>query len=169
MNELENQATVDLLSGALTRRHFHEVCQTELARSLRYQYPISIAYIDLDNFKSVNDKLGHGMGDKILVITAAAIKANLREGDLFGRLGGDEFALLLINTNRDEMEIIMNRMRESLMKAISLSQTEVTYSIGAVTYLSGMPITIHALLEIADEAMYAIKNSTKNSIKFVSI
>ncbi len=164
---LENLANEDVLTKANSRRYFYETGNAELIRAYRYQQPITLAYIDLDNFKDVNDKQGHDKGDQLLIETAATIKSNLRGGDIFGRLGGDEFAILLNQTDSEQAKIIMVRMRENLQNAIAPYQTKVTFSIGVVTYLADKPANIDELIAVADNAMYAIKNHSKNAIHFV--
>jgi diguanylate cyclase (GGDEF)-like protein len=164
---LENLANEDTLTQANSRRYFFETGNAELIRAYRYQHPITLAYIDLDNFKDVNDKQGHDAGDQLLIDTAATIKSNLRGGDIFGRLGGDEFAILLNETDQEQAKIIMVRMRENLQNAIAPYQTKVTFSIGVVTYLAEQPATIDELIAVADNAMYVVKNDSKNAIHFV--
>jgi len=167
LNKLHGLASVDSLTKANSRRHFYETSTAEIARSYRYKHPISIAFIDLDNFKEVNDKQGHDKGDQLLVETASTIRADLREGDLLGRLGGDEFGILLGQTDQKQAKIILTRMRENLLNAIAPFETKVTFSIGVVTYLADKQITIDDLLALADNAMYAIKKSTKNAIRSI--
>jgi diguanylate cyclase (GGDEF)-like protein len=91
----------------------------------------------------------------------------LREGDVLGRLGGDEFALLLVDTDQSQAQIIITRMRENLLQAIESYQTCVTFSIGVVTYLADKEIDINQLLALVDNAMYRVKQTTKNAIKYV--
>jgi diguanylate cyclase (GGDEF)-like protein len=167
LKNLHCLASEDSLTKANSRRHFYETSTAEIARSYRYKHPISIAFIDLDNFKEVNDKQGHDKGDQLLAETASTIRADLREGDLLGRLGGDEFGILLGQTDQEQAKIILTRMRENLLNAIAPFETKVTFSIGVVTYLADKQITIDDLLALADNAMYTIKKSTKNSIQSV--
>ncbi|MBD2152556.1 diguanylate cyclase [Pseudanabaena sp. FACHB-1277] len=88
-------ARTDYLTGAMNLRTFREQLQTEIYRASRYCYPLTIAYIDIDNFKTINDTLGHSEGDRILCTVVTTIKQHLRKSDIIARLGGDEFAILL--------------------------------------------------------------------------
>ncbi|MCQ8105092.1 diguanylate cyclase [Methylomonas sp. SURF-2] len=167
LNELDRLASQDSLTAAARGRFFYEFGTAELARSFRSKSPLCLVFIDLDNFKEVNDNQGHQLGDQLLVAVADTIKANLRQGDIFGRLGGDEFAILLAQTSREEAKTITRRMRENLLAAIGRFETRVTFSIGVVTYLADKPVTIAELVALADSAMYAVKRSTKNAIRYV--
>lgn len=167
LNDLDRLASQDSLTVASRGRFFHEFATAELARSFRSKSPLCVVFIDLDNFKEVNDNLGHQLGDQLLMVIATSIKANLRQGDIFGRLGGDEFAILLAQTSQEEAETIMRRIRENLLAAISRFETRVTFSIGVVTYLADKPVTIAELLALADAEMYVVKKSTKNAIRYV--
>ena len=89
----------DPLTGVANSRVFLELLKREIARARRYKRPLTLAYLDLDNFKSVNDILGHAMGDKVLQTVVSTVNANIRVTDVVGRLGGDEFVLLLPETD----------------------------------------------------------------------
>lgn len=167
MNTLEALASEDPLTKANSSRYFFEVGNIEIAKSQRSKQPITLAFIDLDNFKEVNDNQGHQKGDALLIQIATTIKTNLREGDILGRLGGDEFAILLTQTDREQARIILERMRDNLFDAILPYQTHVTFSIGVVTYCPDKPTNINELVGLADKAMYDIKKSTKNAIQFI--
>lgn len=167
MDTLEELASVDPLTRANSGRYFYEFGSTEIARAQRSKQPLTLAFIDLDNFKDVNDTLGHQQGDALLVDIAATIKANLREGDVLGRLGGDEFAILLTQTDQALAKVILSRMQANLLHAIQPYNTQVTFSIGVVTYLADKPSNINELVALADKAMYVIKKSTKNAIRYI--
>jgi diguanylate cyclase (GGDEF)-like protein len=169
LDHLEEQASEDYLTKANTRRYFYEMSKTEIAQSFRDKHPLTLIFIDLDNFKQVNDTQGHEKGDQMLARIALTIKSDLREGDLLGRVGGDEFAILLHQTNQEQAKIIIERMRENLRNAIETFKTKVTFSIGVVTYLAEKPTSIDELMALADRAMYSIKETNKNSIRFVAV
>lgn len=93
-------AREDFLTGVLNSRAFYEMAQVEMARAARQDSPLSLAYIDLDDFKEVNDTLGHSTGDRVLQAVAATIMEDIRLTDAVARLGGDEFAILLSGSDR---------------------------------------------------------------------
>jgi diguanylate cyclase (GGDEF)-like protein len=102
----------DLLTGLPNRRHFFELVSGEIRRNHRYDEPFSIAYLDIDNFKTVNDLRGHAEGDKLLRLVAAVISAAIRETDIVARLGGDEFALLLPETARESALTALTKVQQ---------------------------------------------------------
>ena len=97
----EELSRIDHLTGAINSRCFSDLAQKEIDRSRRYKNRFTVAYFDLDNFKTVNDQFGHGKGDEILRIVANTVKSQLRDTDVFARLGGDKFALLLPETGQE--------------------------------------------------------------------
>ena len=160
----KNLSRKDFLTGIANRCHFLEFSNVELARSTRYNRPISVVYIDCDNFKHVNDKYGHKVGDKVLVTVAAILKQNTRLTDVVARLGGDEFALLLPETSADQSKIVMQKIQKNLLNAMKLKKFPVTFSIGIATFATP-PKSITEMLNHADKLMYEVKKSTKNGIK----
>lgn len=167
VSRLKEQNHTDYLTVANSRRYFYEASSMELARSYRHKYPVTLAFIDLDNFKEVNDTQGHDTGDQLLMRIADTMKSDLRDGDILGRLGGDEFAILLPQTNADQVKIIIRRMKKNLHNAVAPFNSSVTFSIGVVTYLADKPASIDALIAAADRTMYSVKKSTKNDIQFL--
>lgn len=109
--QLRSDATLDALTGALSRRAFGEVAGIAAAAAARTGEPVSLALVDLDKFKQINDEGGHAAGDEVLVRLAQAWRSSLRRGDALGRLGGDEFALLLRNTTAAQAETLLERLR----------------------------------------------------------
>ena len=101
----------DGLTGLLNGRGFYEAAAVELARSSRYRHPLTLAYVDLDDFKEINDRLGHARGDAVLVAVAHALRRACRSTDLVGRLGGDEFVVLFPETDRDAAEAALVKLR----------------------------------------------------------
>jgi diguanylate cyclase (GGDEF)-like protein len=156
-------ARIDPLTTVPNRRAFYEALDTERVRSIRYHRPLTIAYVDLDNFKKVNDSLGHAVGDELLVEVAAGLKSNLRATDYVGRLGGDEFAVLLPETDATGATLVLHKLRLGLLEQMKAHNWEVTFSIGAATFLDP-PDSLDIIIRMADETMYAIKAHGKDNI-----
>ena len=154
----------DLLTGMPNSRHFYELVSGEIRRNHRYDEPFSIAYLDIDNFKTVNDSRGHGEGDKLLRLVAAIIAAAIRETDTVARLGGDEFALLLPETAKESALTAVTKVQQQLRNDVENSWS-VTFSIGLATYLKS-PSTRDEVLGRADRLMYEVKEENKNSLRW---
>ena len=158
-------ARTDGLTGAANSRSFHEQLALELARSQRYRHPFALAYLDLDNFKTVNDRLGHAAGDRALKTIADYVKMNLRAADVLGRLGGDEFALLLPETDPKTVRTAIAKLHEGLLQLMQRHGWPITFSVGVMTCDTIYP-NADDLIKAADELMYTVKNSGKNAVKF---
>lgn len=158
----------DFLTGALNRRAFTEFLNTEVERSIRYRHHFSIAFIDLDNFKSVNDRHGHATGDSLLRTVVLTIRENIRSTDIVARLGGDEFVVLFPETGADAAESITMKVHSKLSEAMSRRDWCVTSSIGLVTYLD-VPSSCDDVLNKAEQIMYLAKNGGKNRIERIVI
>jgi diguanylate cyclase (GGDEF)-like protein len=158
-------ARTDFVSGAANARHFHELLQAEINRIQRYPHPITVVYIDIDNFKLVNDLFGHKIGDEVLRSIALELKAQLRRTDIVARVGGDEFALLLPSTHQQEAMVVISKVQSNLLEIMKQRNWPVTFSMGAVTCVTP-PHSPEQLLNMADELMYQVKNSTKNDVRF---
>jgi predicted signal transduction protein with EAL and GGDEF domain len=107
-------ARTDYLTGIANSRSFYESANAELNRIHRYKHPFTFAYLDLDNFKTVNDRFGHGIGDVLLRFVAETIKNSIRITDKISRLAGDEFAILLPETGFDAAQIVISKVQENL-------------------------------------------------------
>lgn len=161
-------ARTDPLTNAFNRRSFFDLAEYELSRSHRYSHPFSVAYIDLDNFKEINDRQGHHTGDELLITVVNTIRANIRHTDILGRFGGDEFVLLLPETPGDAALAFLQKMHKHLDNAMSLNKWPVSFSIGAVTYVHP-PATVDEVIRRADELMYDVKRGGKNRLMHTEI
>lgn len=161
---LERERTLsrtDALTKLANSRAFYEEAERMVSRSRRHRRALSLAYVDVDDFKKVNDSLGHQGGDKVLQAIAGVLQAAVRSGDLVARLGGDEFAILLEETDQDGARSFLTRTREQLRDALATSPRKVTISVGAVTFASP-PRELSMLVQKADALMYAAKSAGKD-------
>src|ERR1019366_2344336 len=158
-----NAARVDFLTGILNRRVFFEIAGSESQRSRRYKRPLSLVYVDLDNFKAVNDTMGHDAGDELLVEVAAVIHTEVRGTDTVGRLGGDEFAVLLPETDQEQGTVVVQKVQKQLLEAMQQKQWPVTFSIGLISF-EVPPESIEEMVREADRVMYSVKLKGKNSV-----
>src|SRR6266498_310546 len=157
----------DYVSGAVSARYFYELLEMEMGRSRRYSDPYTVVYMDMDNFKKINDTFGHAKGDEVLRFIASELKQRLRSTDVIARLGGDEFALLLPVTGQTTAEIVISKIHASLADEMQQKNWPVSFSMGAVTCVAAS-ISAEDLIKMADELMYMVKNSTKDGIRFVT-
>lgn len=155
---------VDNLTGVATRLAFYEVAEGEKNRARRYQHSMTIAYLDLDHFKTVNDSMGHAVGDKALVAVARTIGKTIRQTDTVARMGGDEFAIILPNTRKDAAGYVLSKVLRALDAAMLQGEYPVTFSIGAVTFLTP-PESLQEMIQQADKVMYSIKSTGKNRLE----
>lgn len=158
-------ADTDKLTNILNSRGFYAELANELLRSVRYEHLFSLAYIDIDNFKSVNDSQGHAEGDKLLIEVAQCLKDSVRATDIVARLGGDEFACLFPETGQDASKAAFAKASEELQRRMSSYDWPVSFSVGLVTFET-MPTDIKEAMKIADELMYSVKNADKNNISY---
>jgi diguanylate cyclase (GGDEF)-like protein len=156
-------ARMDPLTGAMNRRAFVETATLELARAERYERSLTLAYIDIDDFKRVNDDGGHDSGDRLLVEVARTLTDNLRAFDVVARYGGDEFVLLLPETDDRGAASVLEKLMDELREAAQATWPT-TFSIGAVT-IHGPRTTLDRLIQQADKLVYAAKQDGKNRIR----
>ncbi len=154
MLRLAELSSVDELTGATNSRHFYAILENELRRLARYGHPLTLAYFDLDGFKTVNDSVGHLEGDAVLQAVVSTARANLRGSDVIARLGGDEFAMLFPETDQPSAEVVISKTRARLLEAMESGGWPVTFSIGAVV-CHDAPEQSERLVKIADDLMYA--------------
>lgn len=158
-------ARTDFLTGVLNARYFRELAQMEINRSFRYKRTFTIAFLDVDNFKTVNDTFGHATGDTVLRAIATNIKTHLRKTDLVARVGGDEFVVLLTETGQQTAPIAFSKMQRALSKEMDEKGWAVTFSMGVLT-LTAPQISVDEMLGRADQLMYVVKNGGKNNIHY---
>lgn len=163
--EEQRVARIDFVTGAVNARFFNELLQREVDRIRRYPHPITVVFIDVDNFKLINDLFGHRIGDEVLRAIASELRSQLRKTDTIGRLGGDEFALLLPSARQSDAEVVLAKIRPHLSRVMGEHNWPVTFSMGSVTCLSP-PYSAEHLVHLADELMYEVKRSTKDNIRF---
>jgi diguanylate cyclase (GGDEF)-like protein len=157
-------ARTDFLTGAANPRAFYELAQMEINRARRYGHTFTIAYFDADNFKTVNDQLGHHVGSQLLVKVVEVMKQNLRSTDVVARIGGDEFAILLPETEAEQAQTVVQKLREKLLTQMQESGWSVTFSVGLLS-CADPPHTVDEMIKIADGLMYEVKRDGKNAIR----
>jgi diguanylate cyclase (GGDEF)-like protein len=164
------RADTDRLTGLLNKEAFRERVENEILRSRRYNHPLSLTFIDLDNFKQVNDIQGHGHGDKLLQQISDTITHTIRGIDIAGRVGGDEFAICLPETGGEQVCKAIDKLVKALETITSQFGWQVTASIGVVTCTEVcFTETYDVLLGKADKLMYAAKEKGKNAVEFETI
>jgi diguanylate cyclase (GGDEF)-like protein len=172
MEQLTRLARYDALTGALTRRAFEEEGQALLQAVAAEHATVAVLLVDVDHFKQVNDSHGHMAGDRVLIAIAAAIRASIRQGDIFGRIGGEEFALVLPRITRHEAAGVADRMRQAvdnLVIVLDSNQIQhVTLSVGVAFAPSGAP-EIFETVSLADRAMYDAKRAGRNRIEICEV
>jgi diguanylate cyclase (GGDEF)-like protein len=164
-------ALVDPLTGISNRRAFLLDGETLLKKQASAPRPTAVMLLDLDNFKSINDRFGHAVGDRVLEIFADVSSGCLRRSDLFGRLGGEEFAAVLRDTTRERALAVAEQIRASFAEATREVEGEAiaaTVSIGIVVSHDAV-LDLSALLAQADHALYRAKDSGRNRVEVASI
>jgi diguanylate cyclase (GGDEF)-like protein len=158
-------ARTDSLTLVHNRRAFHDLAELELSKARRSQKPLSVLYVDIDNFKQINDRFGHQLGDALLGSVAKTIKSNIRAIDIIARLGGDEFAILLAETGSGAVALVARKLKEKLLGLKRNFNWPVTFSIGVVTF-ENPPGSVDQLIAAADAQMYFAKSNGKNRIHY---
>lgn len=154
----------DPMTGLLNSRAFAEAARREMALARRQGLPLTLAYLDLDGFKALNDARGHRAGDEVLRRVGAEVRRTLRTTDVAARIGGDEFAVLLPATASEGAGVILERLRSQVVAGLDADGIGVTLSVGAVTGVDGVA-DVDTLLQHADRVMYAAKASGKNQVR----
>ena len=161
----KNLSRTDPLTGLMNARCFYEVADIERGRAVRFNRPLTIAYIDIDNFKQVNDTYGHSVGDDFLCAVANVFKECVRNYDIVARLGGDEFAVIFPETSEATAKPAVERIQTQLSNEAHKRADFVTFSIGVVTY-NQLAYTVNEIIKEADHSMYAVKKKGKNAINY---
>ena len=157
-------ARTDYLTGAFNGRSFAEAAEAEINRARRHGHTFSVVFLDVDDFKLVNDRLGHSAGDRLLMLVSDTLRENVRAVDVVARLGGDEFAVLLPETNERSSEVMLRRVRRQLLEAAQRKGWPVTFSAGLITWVEP-PNGVDEMLRAADALMYSAKRHGKNAVR----
>jgi two-component system cell cycle response regulator len=167
VEESQRLATVDPLTSLLNRRAFLAALDTELERSSRLNYPLSVLLMDVDHFKLINDRFGHASGDVVLAAVGRLLGQQLRKVDLIARWGGEEFVAALSGTGEPNAAAVAERLRDQLaqlqVRASDGSLIPVTASFGVAVYNAREAVEV--VVDRADRAMYAAKNAGRNQVK----
>lgn len=167
--QLQEVAITDFLTGLYIRRYFMSRLQDELIRSERYNKAFSIAMVDIDKFKNVNDTYGHDAGDQVLKAAGRFFQKNLRQTDVVARYGGEEFVIFFPETNKKVAYTLTERLREGFSQIRLDKLPRLTISLGISTYPEDGK-DIETLIKNADTAMYAAKQNGRNKVvKFSSV
>lgn len=164
---LYHRATRDALTGLINRGHFTEMASMELERARRFSEPLTIALLDIDHFKRVNDTYGHDAGDQALIMFARVCQDYTRRIDYVGRLGGEEIAILLPRANKEPAYEMMQRLRLGLMEQrlqATGAEYSITVSIGLAS-LRGHTRDLRELMRNADAALYKAKREGRNRVE----
>lgn len=149
-------AGTDHLTGVQNARAFQALVELELSRALRYNRPFTLAYMDVDGLRAVNEEWGHTAGDQALRLVATTLRENIRGMDSVSRLGGDEFALLFPETGKEAAEVALRKIQHRLVAAMGDRSLALTFTIGAVICV-GAPESVDDLIQRAEALMYAAK------------
>jgi diguanylate cyclase (GGDEF)-like protein len=165
---LEHQvslAQIDDLTGLMNARTFKQRCSAHFQLASRHPRTLVLGYLDLDDFKSVNDNLGHNVGDEVLRAVGNTLATRLRSYDIGARLGGDEFSILLPDIDSAGAHAFFHRLHNSLLELASSNHWPLGVSVGVAIFHSP-PTSLYQAMQIADALMYKVKCSGKNGILF---
>ena len=164
---LERLATIDTLTGLANRRYFLELAERAFYQAQRYNRPLSVVMIDVDNFKHINDTFGHAAGDQVLASLASRMQQVLRRSDILGRYGGDEFAVVLPETGQEGARRMTERLRAAVAhtnQMLSTVDVPVSLSVGVSSSFGLTGVTLDQLLQRADKALYTSKQSGRDRV-----
>lgn len=162
LNSEKNLSRTDSLTGVMNGRGFTELAEKMFELSERHGRSTTLAYIDLDNFKQVNDQQGHSEGDKLLKVIGEILLQSVRRTDVVGRLGGDEFAIVLPETNETGAKLMLDKLRIELSDAMQKHGWPVSFSMGVVSF-NLPPYDLDHAIKVGDALMYKAKLGGKNN------
>lgn len=165
--EVHKMAITDPLTELYNRRHFFELAEREFERVRRYEHPMSVAMLDVDHFKHINDTYGHQAGDQVLQTLARISADEIRRNDILGRYGGEELIILMPETSHDNAMMAMERLRKTIEQAEITTQRGIlstTISIGMASKLPEETVDLQKLIDQADQALYAAKLAGRNRV-----
>ncbi|HOV15441.1 MAG TPA: diguanylate cyclase [Spirochaetota bacterium] len=165
--EVKKLATIDSLTKLYNRRYFYEIAEREFMESKRYDIPLSVIMVDIDNFKKINDNYGHNIGDEFIKYVAEKASKGVRKSDVICRYGGEEFVILLPGTDIDTAIIVAERIRKSIesnyIDTREFGKLFITSSLG-VSSKKDETQSVEQLIHIADEALYTAKIKGRNQV-----
>ena len=166
LSALRSLSLIDDLTGLYNRRGFSDVGEQYLKLAKRTARGVTMVYLDLDRLKTINDSLGHYVGDRALLQVAAILKATFRRSDIIARLGGDEFGVLALEASRESSERLIQRLRESVMEfnQTSAEPYQLSVSIGMARHEDDLRIRLDELVTEADSAMYREKHAKHSAV-----
>jgi diguanylate cyclase (GGDEF)-like protein len=164
-DQLGRMSTIDPLTELVNSRHFLAIGSVEIERSQRYKHPFSIIYIDIDDFKDINETVGHGAGNELLREIARTIKAMIRRTDTVARLGGDDFALLMPETGESAVKAVVARIQAKAADIKAPHAKKVTFSFGVIT-AAGHGGAFDEMVRMAHTLMREAKGHGKNTAKY---
>jgi diguanylate cyclase (GGDEF)-like protein len=165
MDRQTHLARFDALTETINATSFEESVARELARGKRYHHPTTVAFIDIDDFKTVNDEHGHRVGDEALRCVATATRQQVRDTDTVGRLGGDEFGILMPETSEEAARVVLNRIRTRVHEIAAERIWPIGVSIGATTVAGTCTdASPDQVIRRADGAMYRVKSANKDDV-----
>lgn len=157
----------DFLTGALNSRAFYNLVENEYLKTKRYGRPMTLAYLGIDNFKAINSRFGHTVGDTLLRKVARTMMRYLRATDRIARLGGDEYVILLPETDQDAAQVVIPKICDRLTDLMKDHLWPVTLSVGVVTFFSA-PKDPHDMIRNSERLMHTVKNAGKNNIRYAT-
>ncbi len=163
---IERLSITDSLTNLYNRRHIAKRMEIEFSRAFRYEHPLSLLIMDIDYFKQVNDTFGHLVGDDALIMVAHIIRQSVRDSDLCARYGGEEFVVILPHTNREQANVVAQKIRQAVAAAVvpGMENKQLTLSIGVATYPDSQALSLEELIRKADKALYRAKEAGRNQV-----
>ena len=156
----------DELTGLMNKRGLMERLLAEQHRNLRFEDALTLIFIDCDDFKTINDTLGHLQGDLVLSTVGNVLKKNTRMYDVIARMGGDEFAIILPKTASEHALTVVKRLKVALDQTMKANHWPISFSIGVGVFETSAPEP-EVMLQLVDQAMYSVKHTSKDGIAFL--